>query len=150
MRIESKREISAEPEKVWQILGEQFGEISEWSSGVVTSTLDGPLSHGVTRTCELSGSGGGPGGLITEEVTQLDRDRQSLTYHVRSGLPPMFGDVSNAWQIRSIGQGQSTVSSELTVDLKWWAKPMTPMVRKQFGRTVDGLLKELARTVEDR
>ena len=150
MKIETTRNISAEPEKVWRIVGEQFGEISEWSSGVIASALDGPLSDGVTRTCELSGSGGGPGGVITEQVTRFDRDHQSLTYHIRSGLPPMFGDVSNAWQITGTGPGRSTVRSELNVDLKWWAKPMTPMVRKQFGRTIEGLLKELADAVEAR
>jgi hypothetical protein len=94
------------------------------------------------RTCELKG------GPLTEELVLFDRGTRALTYAIRSGLPGMVKRAENAWTMEPLGEDRTRVTSRCTVDLAWWALPMTPMVRSQFGATLHGLCHELAAAVE--
>ena len=137
MLIETIHEIPAPPVAVWQVFGEGFGDIATWATVILKSQLNGPLAQGVVRTCELAS------GPITEELTQFDRKGHALTYAIRSGLPGMVTRAENAWTIGSVGDTRTRVTSRVTLELTWWALILTPVVRKQFGDTIRGIMGQL-------
>lgn len=139
MALETTRELNHGVDEVWTVLGERFADISTWSSGVRKSSLRGDLAVGGVRTCELA-----DGNTITEKITEFNPNRKSLTFVVDSGLPPIVHSVENAMTVTSASGGQARVTSTLTPDVKWWAKPMTPIMNRQFSAMISGILDDLA------
>lgn len=147
MKIETTLDIDAPASAVWHVLGEQFGDVAEWSDAIRKSSLDRPLGKGAVRTCDLKAFGPVPAGQITEELTQFDRGSRSLTYVVRSGVPRFMRFVENAWTVEAHNDRRSTVTSRATFHLAWWVLPLFPLFRIQLGRGLRSFVGELKKTV---
>ena len=80
MRVKESLDISAPAPAVWQVLGEDFANISDWAGSVFTSSLDGDPGVGVTRTCTLAKSQ-----IVKEEMVKFDRQSHALTCNISSG-----------------------------------------------------------------
>lgn len=127
----------------WRLFGEEFGDVSKWSPGFSSSSLDGEVRQGAIRTVELK-PGGALSGVITQELTVFDRGSRSLTYEMRSGMPKLLRGVSNAWTIDELQGERSKLRGEATFDLAWWAWPLTPVLRKKMQASLDGFAAEFA------
>ena len=147
MKIQTTIDIDAPASAVWQLFGEQFGDVAEWSDTITKSSLDRPLGEGAVRTCDLKKLGPVPAGKVTEELTRFDRDSRSLTYVVRSGVPGFMRFVQNAWTVEALDEGRSRVTSRATFDLAWWMLPLSPPFRMQLGRALRSFVGELDTTV---
>ena len=143
MKIRTSREMKAPASAVWHVLGEQFGEISNWVDAVVKSTMDRDVGVGATRTCDIKAVAPLPAGQIVEELTHFDRDSRSLTFVIRSGVPGFMRFVENAWVVEDLGDGRSKASSVITIKLAWWAFLMAPIIKIQLGGTIRGLFPDL-------
>ncbi len=136
MKIQTVGTIDAPAPAVWRVLGEQFGEVSNWADAIVASSLDRPLGEGAVRTCDLKATGPLPAGQVTEELTHFNSGAKALTYVVRSGVPKFMRHVENAWTVEAIDDKHSVVKSDVTLRMAWYMLPMAPMIRKQLGGTL--------------
>ena len=143
MKIQTILDIDAPASAVWQVLGEQFGEVAEWSTTIEKSSLDRPLGEGAVRTCDIKAFGPVPAGQITEELTRFDRSSRSLTFVVRSGIPGFMRFVENAWTVEALDDGRSRATSRARFDLAWWMVPLSPLLRMQLARGIRSFVGEL-------
>lgn len=148
MKIQTIGTIDAPAPAVWQVLGEQFGEVSKWADAIIASSVDRPLGQGAVRTCDLKATGPLPAGQITEELTHFNSGAQSMTYVVRSGVPGFMRHLENAWTVKATDDGRSMVTSEVTLRVAWYMLPMTPVIRNQLGGTLQSFIGQLKKTVE--
>ncbi len=147
MKIQTTLDIDAPASAVWQVFGEQFGDVGEWSDPIIRSSLDRPLGEGAVRTCDLKKLGPVPAGKITEELTRFDRASRSLMYVVRSGVPGFMRFVQNAWTVEPLDENRSRVTSRARFDMAWWMFPLLPLMRMQLGRVLRSFVGELETTV---
>jgi len=52
-------ELAAPAARVWTVLGEEFGEVDKFASGVVKSSMEGPVGVGAVRACQTPAFGQG-------------------------------------------------------------------------------------------
>ena len=112
MQVTASIDINASADTAWQIFGEGFEDISKWLDAIISSSLDGDLAVGATRTCNF------PKDLaIKEKLTHFDPKTRSLSYAIVSGLPGFMLKVDNAWTIEDIGNNRSRATSAVTAKL---------------------------------
>ena len=141
-------EIDAPAAEAWEVLGERFADIGEWAVAIHASSLEGELEAGALRTCAIGGFGPVGAGEVTEELLELDRGAMKFSYAARSGLPPMISDARNRWSVEGISAQRCRVRSHATMDLRWWALPMTTWIRWGVRAGVPNFLDELRHRVE--
>lgn len=134
MEFDTKIEVSAPAEKAWQVIGEQFGDISDWSATLESSFLKGILGVGATRTCKGKGFGPFPPSTIVEKLTHFDPEKYQFTYEASKGLPAFIKKAKNAWSVETIDKDNCVIHTRAHVILSVWMKPfgwLLPMVLKR-------------------
>jgi len=142
--------IDAPVNTAWQVLGEEFGEVSRWAEPVITSSLDGPLDQGVIRTCNIKGVGPIPAGEITELLSEFNRQKKVLTYVVKTGGPPFISHIQNRWILEGRDATSSIVTSTLTYRLKWWAMPFAPLIAILLKKSIKPIFYQFRDAVQAR
>jgi len=127
MTVHTSVELDTPATAAWAVFGEQFGEWAQWSDGIASSSLNGPLARGVMRTNDVPGFG-----VVTQELTRFDRGTRSLTYEMRSGMPAVLVAVGNAWTIEPLGADRCRLSGDASFGLAWWARPLKPLLRRKM------------------
>lgn len=137
MRIFNRWRVEAKADKVWDVVGEQFGEIGEMLSGLESTRLDGDLGVGTARVCTTNGFGPFPALTIEERLVAFDRSNYTLTYIADQGLPVIFISAQNTWNIKPISADACEITANAIIELKWWAKPLglllPALMAKDFG-----------------
>ena len=149
MKIKTTLEINAPASAVWEVLGEQFADVSEWAESVTKSSLNGPLGDGVVRTCDIKGFGPVADGQVEEELTHFDRESHAMTYVVFSGAPNLMQSIENAWRIEALGDNRCLVTSQATFNFKWWALLLSLPMRVPLSRGVQDFTQQLSKHVEE-
>lgn len=132
----------------WQVLGEAFGDVADWSTTLASSHLIGALDVGAARVCENRGFGPFPASQITETLTRFDRQTMSFAYDATEGLPAFVRKAENRWTIEPVGPHQCRVRIHATVTLAWWARPFGFLLPSLMRRDLDRFLEELRHQVE--
>jgi hypothetical protein len=80
-RMEMRAEIviNACADDAWVVVGERFGQISEWASAISESAMDGLPGVGQVRTCHVAGFGPVGPGVIKERLVGFDPEARSLS-----------------------------------------------------------------------
>ena len=133
MSVHTTVEVNASAAAAWDVFGEGFGGWAKWSDGIASSTLAGPLAQGVIRTNEVPGFG-----TVTQELTRFDAATRSLTYVMRSGMPAPLVAVENAWTIEALGDDRCRLSGDASFVLTWWARLLTPLLRRKMTTSLQG------------
>ncbi len=142
MNITIRKDLTAAPDAIWDLLAERFADIGTWASFLVGSSLDGELTPGSVRTCNLRTPSAGSD-TIEERINRFDRASRKLGYVVIKGMPGFMKLVDNQWSITETPTGGARVRSDLTVKLAWYAAPMAPVIRRQFTKLISGFIDEL-------
>jgi uncharacterized membrane protein len=139
--------IDAPRETVWHRLAD-LGGIHEFHPGLRGSGLLGeqPEGIGARRRCELR-----RGGHLDEQVVEW-KDGESLALVVTGGrgLPPMVR-AGGRFTLRDAQAGGTIVSLTLEYQLRYgWLGSLMDrvLVRREFERTVPGILKGLKNRAE--
>ena len=91
MKVKREINIRTSASRAWEVLGEEFGSFSEWSSALSSSYIDGKLKVGSIRTCQLSGDFGPiKASTIKEQIITYSPEEMTLEYQVILGLPTMM------------------------------------------------------------
>jgi hypothetical protein len=146
MEFVKQATIDAPADRVWQILGPEFNEISNWSSFVEVSQQDPDLADGEGRVCEVQGMGD-----VREVLYEYDEDQQKLGFTVDSPKNPFFiQEAKNTWRVEPIGDDQSLV--HIGVDVKMapvFKQLMSGRMRKMMEKRADVIILDLKNYAED-
>lgn len=143
MNIETISGIDASASQAWSVFGDGFGDWAQWSGGIEKSTLGGPLAEGVMRTNDTRALG-----VVTQELTHFDAGSRSLTYEFKSGLPAFLRGARNEWIIEDLGSDCSRIVGHASFDVAWWARPLTPLLRRKMAASLQGFAAEFAAHVK--
>jgi hypothetical protein len=77
--------INASADKVWEIIGTNFNDISEWSSFVITSEANPDVEPGAGRVCHVKGAG-----EVVENLFQFDDNQRELAFTLEGSKNPFF------------------------------------------------------------
>ncbi len=80
---------------MWKIVGENFGDIGEWSSGFVSSSMGTSSAIGASRVAEIAAVGPFKIGQIRRTLTGFDPDAKSFQLQTTAGLPGFFTQAVN-------------------------------------------------------
>lgn len=145
--IKSEVNVDAPVEEVWQILAD-FGGIQRFNPGVPRSiqTSDGPVGLGTTRHCDLTI----PGASIEERITGwVDGHSYEVEIFSSKRTPPL-NHARATLAVRPAERG-TMASMQIDYRLKggWLGSLMdVVMVRRQYEKTVDGVLAGLKHHAE--
>ena len=139
MEFSKQITVNASAERVWKVIGEDFNDISEWSSFVNTSEAIPNLPEGSGRVCDVKGVG-----EIVETIVDYDDDGRALAFTVNGGVPFFVNEVVNTWQVEAIDENRSIVTSGVNVDLMPVFKQLlSGRLEKIFQRRLDTILSEM-------
>ena len=130
----------------WGVLGERFGEISEWSD-LDRSSLEGELGVGAKRVCEGPAWGPFPATRATEELVAFDPDTMAFTYIGLDGLPWFMPKAQNSWSVVALDAQRCRVTTRAEVELVMWMRPLAPLFRLMIRRPMARLLDQLAAAI---
>jgi hypothetical protein len=150
MDITNTIDIDAPINTTWQVLGEEFGEVSGWADPVAASSLDGPLGEGVTRTCDIKGIGPIAAGEVTEMLSEFNRQKKVLTYVIETGKPPFLTHMQNRWTLERRDAASSVANSTLNYRLKWWAIPFAPLIAIMMKKALKPVFAQFRDAVQAR
>ncbi len=135
--------VDASAERVWQVLGLQFGDIGQWTSVVASTSISGELGVGAKRVCHLS-----PSSTVSEELTEYSPETMSYAYRAGAGVPGWVKEASNHWTIQPIDEKHCRVLIRPTIRLSWWANPIKPFCVWSTRRLLVRVGEELKHYVE--
>jgi hypothetical protein len=142
MDMHMQIDIDAPASEAWRVLGDDFGALGEWSTNIDSSSLDGELGVGATRTCAFGRS------QVTEQLTEFNPDAMVFRYVGTSGMPPGMREPTNRWSIEALGRARCRVHSHATFELAWWLRPFGPLMRLAWGRVGKRFCEELKYRIE--
>lgn len=122
----------------WEVFGADFGGWAAWTTGVTKSDLNGPVAVGVKRTNETSV------GVLMQVLTRFDEETRSLTYEIRTGMPPPIAAASNSWSIEETGEGTSRLVGRAVFELKCWAIPLRAALRGKMSGSISTFVGEVS------
>jgi len=143
MQLQKQVIIDAPASKVWSTIGENYASVGDWASIINESggrkSESGALEG---RTCESTY------GSVKEMITAYDEDSRLLSYQA-DGLPAMFKEGGNTWQVHALDARRSKV----TMDLQMKLAPipgffMGWMIKSKMSKDTDQLMQDLKQFVE--
>ena len=149
MQIRRQIDIDAPPERVWDVLGRRFDQVSRWASSVSHSSVrtDGAALKNAPcsgRVCETDL------GPFEESIVEYDEDRQALAYEASGEKMPFFvRGLKNRWSLTPSADSGTRVAMLMTADLAFpFNLFMTPLMKLQMGRILTFAVEELKHYVE--
>lgn len=142
MRIDQYIDIAASPERLWQVIGHGFTDVSTWASAIAHSE---PTPSGGGRACTVSGAPGIK--HITERLTAYDDAARSLTYAAEAGLPRYVLTARSTWWVQPLGPKRSRAWVSAEVKMSAAARIVGPMMQvavRMLGRRTLSELKYYA------
>lgn len=144
--IVSTRVMATSAEKVWQVLGPDFVNISHWADGVASSVEDTSLGDPLPgapvagRICQVDGLG-----EARELILHYSVEQQQITYNLKaSGLPGFVTGLQNAWSVKSVSDQRAEVTSTISVTTAGiLGMIMTPLMKRNFTKAIAGALEGL-------
>ncbi|MDJ0705309.1 MAG: SRPBCC family protein [Leptolyngbyaceae cyanobacterium MO_188.B28] len=149
MQIKQQFTINVSADKVWEILGRQYAQVSEWASAVHASQernsgvipQNAPCSG---RICETDLGG------FKETITQYDERGKVVSYTAQGDKMPFFvKNLANTWKVTPLGKDQSRVDMCMEISiLPVFNLVMGPMMRMQMGGVSKKVTEELQHFAE--
>ena len=147
MDIIKKITIDKPVEEVWEVLGNQFGEVSNWASIISDSKVYGESKvNGVDFSIRETNTSKG---ITKQEITSFNPENHSLSYKSISGTPPIIKEVRANWSLTNKGSNTTSLVMDFTADMKGLGFILAPLVKKKLGKIGDDLLEELKYYVEN-
>jgi hypothetical protein len=143
MKIHTTMDIAAPAAEAWRLLGEGFGDWADWSPGIDSSMLEGPLAEGVMRVNKTPSLG-----TVRQELVRFDREAHALAYEVRSGLPPFLVGLRNDWVIEAVGPDRCRLNGDAVFVLAEEAVPIRSKLEGKMGVVLQAFAMTVRETLE--
>lgn len=128
--------------QAWEAIGNRFGDNGIWAASLTSSRLSGDLEVGVERICMNKQH------ETIEKLTSFDAKNMELSYEITSKLPNFIKTAKNHWSVKSLGINKSSMTSTVTSDLVWWAKPLSPLMSFAISGILTKAMDELKHWAE--
>ncbi len=140
MQVTRQTTVNTSVDKVWQILGTDFNNVSEWAGTVLESNAIPDMPAGSGRLCNIKGLG-----KTVEKLTSFDDDQRKFSFTFENSKIPFFvKKIENTWSVTPKGNDQSVVQVNADVNLMpVFSQLLDGMMGKQMGKGAEGLLGEL-------
>jgi len=147
MKIIKKLTINKPIEQVWDVLGNQFGEIDKWASLISHSAMSGEsnmsgISHSIRSTETTSGP-------TKQELTVFNPDKHTIAYKAIAGTPVFFKSVNAEWSLVKKGDSITGLTLDFEVKFKGLGILLTPVVKRKLGKVGDEILDDFKFYVEN-
>lgn len=150
MQIKKQFTVNASADRLWEIMGGQFADVSHWASSIYASRgrNSGILPQGAPcsgRVCETTM------GSFKEQILKYDEKRKMLSYDAKGEKMPFFvKKLENAWTFTPLIGGKCKVDMCMEVSLlPVFNLIMGPMMRMQMGGVVNQVVEELSYFAEN-
>ena len=144
MKIIKELTVNSSVDAVWEVLGNQFGDVAKWASIISQSELSAtPIVAGTTRSTNTTN------GPTKQRVTSFDPANHRLAYEAISGAPFFIKSIDAMWSLSAITE-QST---KLVLDFSFETKGIAgvflgPVAKIKLGKVGDALLDDFKVYVE--
>ncbi|GLQ17361.1 SRPBCC family protein [Maritalea porphyrae] len=136
MKMKFSIDIDVPAEKSWHKLCDGFGNTGEWTSLLDSSAMIGDVEPGSHRECHIGKK------VLTENITHVDNLAMRIDYDLIKGRPAIVNAARNSWRVTSLGPNRSRVTMSPNMVMKWWAKPMGPLLVLGLNQTMPKVLEE--------
>ena len=148
MKIKKNAIINQPIENVWEVLGDQFGEISNWASVISESKVFGDsklkglnYSQRETNTTQ---------GITVQEMTSFNPKQYSLSYKGISGTPFFIKSTNAKWSLSKKNEGSTQLNMSIDIQTKGiLGFILGPVVKLKLGKLGGGLVEELKYFLEN-
>lgn len=150
LAVETTATIKASADQVWEVLGNDFVNISKWASAVYASRLnpdstnkpDGAPVGG--RICSTAF------GDVVEDIIHFDSDKHEIIWTATAEkLPGFVSDMKNSFSVRQIDGSATEVTSNMSASLTgimgFFARPV---MKRTFSKQMKAALRDLGSIVE--
>jgi hypothetical protein len=148
MELQAEVEIGAPASVAWVVLGERFGQIGEWATPIIASSLEGEPVIGAVRTCRIAGFGPVAPGVIKERLIAFAPERTSLVYEAIDGMPRFVRRSVNRWSVHARDERTCAVRAHATVELSRLATVLSPLLKRKLQHDGARVLEELRFRIE--
>jgi hypothetical protein len=136
--------------EAWDLLGNRFGDVAAYTSGLKASSLDRPVGVGAVRTCETERFGVFSAQHLTEELVRFEPAALRFAYTAGRGLPAFITGATNRWSIERLGEHRCRLRSHAPIDLSVAATPFAPVLGWSIGGAVERFLADCRQHLERR
>jgi hypothetical protein len=144
--IKKTIEIKTNASKTWDVIGPNFLNISDWARGVykswnnesVKKIKDNAPTGG--RYCDLAKFG-----KFDEKITHFNQEKYEITWSATGEkLPKFISGLQNAFNVEKIDEYRCKITANISANLNGVIGfLMSSVLKKNFSKTVDGLLHDL-------
>ncbi len=140
MQVTRQTTVNTSVDKVWQILGTDFNNVSEWAGTVLESNAIPDMPAGSGRLCNIKGLG-----KTVEKLTSFDDNQRKFSFTLENSKIPFFmKKIENTWSVTPKGNDQSVVQINADVNLMpVFSQLMGGRMGKRLGKGAEDLLGEL-------
>jgi hypothetical protein len=148
MIIKKEISINKSIQDVWEVLGNQFGEISVWSSLIKESKVYGDskikgLNYSIRETNTVKG-------ITKQEMTSFNPEQHSLSYKALSGTPSFIKGVNAKWFLSKLNDNSTQLTMSAAIETKGiMGIVLGPVVKIKFGKLGDELMDDLKYYLEN-
>ncbi len=139
--------VNAPVDKVWQIVGTDFNEISKWASPVLDShAIPNLSSEEKGRICQVKGAG-----EVVETIYRYDDQAREFGFIFEGKKIPFFmRKIDSRWSVKPKDGDQAEVQVHAVITLMpVFSQLMSGRLSKAMGKQIDGLLGDLKYYVEN-
>ena len=146
MRIIKELSIAKPIEEVWEVLGNQFGEIDKWASIISHSEVSGPAKlSGVNYSIRSTKT---TQGLTQQELTSFNPDKHTISYKSISGTPAIIKQVTAHWSLENGEDNNTHLVLDFSAEMKGLGFILAPIAKIKLGKVGDVLLDDFKYYVE--
>ena len=147
MRIVKELSIAKPVEEVWEVLGNQFGEIDKWASIISHSEVSGQaklagVNYSIRSTKTTQGD-------TQQELTGFNPDKHVISYKSISGTPAIIKQVSAHWSLEKRGENDTHLVLDFIAKMKGLGFILAPIAKIKLGKVGDVLLDDFKYYVEN-
>lgn len=151
MKLTKQFTVNASANRLWEIMGIQFADISKWASSVYAShghyngtrLQEAPYSG---RVCETSI------GTLKEQILLYDDQSRTISYDAKGKQMPFFvTNMKNTWTFTPLAEGRCKGEMNLEVSLlPVFNLIMGPVMKMRMGGVLDQSIEELTYFAENK
>ena len=148
MEIKKNTTINKPIDDVWEVLGNQFGEISNWASVISESKVYGaPKLDGLSYSQRETNT---TQGITVQEMTSFNPKQYSLSYKAVSGTPFFIKNTNAKWFLSKRNEGSTQMNMSIDIETKGiLGFLLTPIVKIKLGKLADVLVGDLKYFLEN-
>ena len=147
MRIIKELSIAKPVEEVWEVLGNQFGQIDKWASIISHSEVSGPSKiEGVDYSIRSTQT---EKGQTQQEITGFNPKSHTISYQSISGTPAIIKQVKAHWSLKKTEDNHTHLVLDFEAKMKGIGLILAPIAKIKLGKVGDVLLEDFKYFVEN-